>query len=226
MKTEINRCGECGGEMKPRHFYCWEDKFLGKMKVHAGAGEFFFCAECGSVELSYSLMKKIETVEQERIEQLLLRSVGGSMKAYKENLVRNKDLVVLLKKSRQAIQQDHKIKTLIFHHVEKSGEIVYWKPSVDLYDKTGDGRFDLTHHTHSAAKDKPTAKQTRRTETADNFAELTSFTRTGYSLFQERSCQLFPVGSGLDRLEYKNCLLKPGYHTSTKENCDGKQSWG
>ena len=169
MNPESNKCYECGGEMKPRSSYCWEDKFLGKMEVAADAGEYFYCAECGSEELAYSLMKKIEAIEQEKTEQLLLQSVGGNMKAYKENLVRNKDLVVLLGKSRQAIQQDHKIKTLIFHHIEKSGEIVYWKPSVEQYKKTGDGRFDLRpfEFVCTCADVRPLTKQAEHEETTN-----------------------------------------------------------
>ena len=179
MQTEINRCYECGGEMKPRPFYCWVDKFLGKMKVNAAPSEYFFCAECGSEELSYSLMKRIESVEQERIEQLLLQSVGGSMKVYKENLVRNKDLVALLGKSRQAIQQDYKIKTLIFHHVEKSGEIVYWKPSVELYKKTGDGRFDLSLFESAYTDIGQVTKQAEQEETTSILAETIPITWSG-----------------------------------------------
>ena len=211
MKTDINRCYECGGEMQQRSFYCWEDKFLGKMEVNAEAGEYFYCAECGSEELSYSLMKKIESVEQERIEQLLLQRVGGSMKAYKENLVRNKDLVALLGKSRQAIQQDHKIKTLIFHHIEKSGEIVYWKPSVELYKETGDGRFDLSSSESAYTDVSRFTKQPEHEETTNILAETVPITWSGSFQSGFLNWQDFPS-------QYEQLHFQPGFMMKGAQN--------
>ena len=143
MKSKIIRCVECGGEMRCSDVYHCHDKFIGDFDVPARPEEYYHCAECACEIVEYSLMKRLEQAEQERIEQLLLDSVDGNMKRYKENLIRNHELVAVLGKSRQAIQQDGRIKTLIFHHVSKNGEILYWKKSVDLYKSKGDGRFSL-----------------------------------------------------------------------------------
>lgn len=147
MKTTEKICYNCGKKMHTSEQYHWHDEFLGDFTVPCKREEYSYC-DCGEERLAYSLCLKIEDAEQERIEQLLLQSVGDDMKAYKANLVRNKELVELLGKSRQAIQQDHRIRTLIYHHVEKSGEMVYWKPSVEQYKATGDGRFDLRQYFH------------------------------------------------------------------------------
>ena len=136
-------CEGCGGEMRECREYRVHDKFLGEFSVKALPEEYYCCAECDCEIVSYSLMKRIEAMEQERIEQLLLESVHGQIKQYKEHLIQNKELVQILGKSRQAIQQDGRIKTLIFHHVEKNGQILYWKESVEQYKRTGDGRFAL-----------------------------------------------------------------------------------
>lgn len=143
MKMSRIKCEECGGEMQEHRSYKVEDEFLGVFFVDASPDEYYHCANCDCDLVAYSLMKRIETAEQERIEQLLLNRVNGSIKQYKENLIQNKELVDILGKSRQAIQQDHRIKTLIFHHVEKNGQILYWKESVEQYKRTGDGRFVL-----------------------------------------------------------------------------------
>lgn len=137
------KCEECGGEMREYQEYRVHDKFLGEFSVKALPEEYYCCAECDCEIVAYSLMKRIEAMEQERIEQLLLESVHGQIKQYKEHLIQNKELVKILGKSRQAIQQDGRIKTLIFHHVEKNGQILYWKESVEQYKRTGDGRFVL-----------------------------------------------------------------------------------
>ena len=143
MKSEHVKCMECGGEMRSSDVYHCHDEFIGDFDVPAGKEEYYRCPECDSEIVEFALMKRIEQVEQERIEQLLLDSVDGNMKRYKENLIRNHELVSALGKSRQAIQQDGRIKTLIFHHIAKNGEILYWKKSVDLYKTKGDGRFSL-----------------------------------------------------------------------------------
>ena len=137
------KCPECGGEMKPRRYYTWEDRFLGSFSIETQPGEYWHCAECNDEILSYSLMKKIECEEQKRTEQLLLENVGNDYEKFKENLITNNELVHLLGKTRQAIQQDRRIKTLIFHVQEKSGQVVYWKKSAEQYKASGDGRFEL-----------------------------------------------------------------------------------
>ena len=137
------KCPECGGEMKHRNNYAWEDRFLGAFRIEVQPGEYWYCAECNEEVLSYSLMKKIEYEEQKRTEQLLLESVGNDLEEFKANLITNHELVQVLGKSRQAIQQDRRIKTLIFHVQEKSGQVVYWRKSAEQYKESGDGRFEL-----------------------------------------------------------------------------------
>lgn len=144
MSKKTIKCDDCGGEMKSLSRYIWEDKYLGTLEVQTEPNEYYYCAECDNERIAYALMKRIERVEQERIEQLLLYSVNCDIKRFKENLVQNRDLVQLLGKSRQAIQQDGRIKTLIFHFVEPNGQISYWSQSVELFAQKGDGRFDLT----------------------------------------------------------------------------------
>ena len=137
------KCPQCGGEMKSRRYYTWEDQFIGTFTIETQPGEYWHCAECNDEILSYSLMKKIECEEQKRTEQLLLESVGNDYEKFKENLITNNELVHLLGKTRQAIQQDRRIKTLIFHVQEKSGQVVYWRKSAEKYKSEGDGRFAL-----------------------------------------------------------------------------------
>jgi len=144
MSNKTIKCDDCGGEMKSFSVYHWDDKYLGKLEVQTESNEYHWCAECDNERIAYTLMKRIEGVEQEKVEQLLLRSVNCDIKLFKANLVQNRDLVQLLGKSRQAIQQDGRIKTLIFHFVESNGQISYWLPSVELFAQKGDGRFDLT----------------------------------------------------------------------------------
>lgn len=144
MSKKTLKCDDCGGEMKSFSRYSWDDKYLGELEVQTEPHEYYWCAECNNERIAYTLMKRIERVEQERIEQLLLNSVNCDIKRFKENLVQNRDLVQILGKSRQALQQDGRIKTLIFHFIESNGQISYWLPSVKLFAQKGDGRFDLT----------------------------------------------------------------------------------
>lgn len=137
------KCPKCGGEMKSLRYYTWEDRFIGLFTISPLPDEYWHCAECDDEMLSYSLMKKIECEEQKRIEQLLLESVGCDYEKFKAGLISNHELVQILGKTRQAIQQDRRIKTLIFHVQEKSGQILYWRKSVEQYKTNGDGRFAL-----------------------------------------------------------------------------------
>lgn len=165
MREKPIRCDECGAEMKMTSVYQWHDKFLGDLEVQAFSGEYHFCKECENERIAYSLMKRIEKAEQAKTEQLLLQSVNCNMNVFKENLVPNKDLVRLLGKSRQAIQQDGRIKTLIFHF-EFNGQIYWWRDSVLRFKRTKDGRYDLTASVSVHTVDRPIV-EIQRVETIE-----------------------------------------------------------
>lgn len=152
------KCPECGGEMKPRFQYTWEDKFIGTFSIETQLGEYWYCAECEDEIISCSLMKKIEQEEQRRIEQLLFERAGCNVEKFKENLITNRELVQILGKTRQAIQKDRKIKTLVFQYRERSGQVLYWKESVMLYKVKGDGRFKLLTEENKHVKVAPCSR--------------------------------------------------------------------
>ena len=142
MNCNIKCECESGRMMIGASIYKWHDDFMGDFEIKALSEEYIFCRECGNEILAYSLMKRIEIVEQERIEQLLFQSVGNDIKLFKGCLVAFDKLPQLLGKSRQAIQRDGRIKTLIFNF-EFCGKRYYWLDSVLKFRDTGDGRYNL-----------------------------------------------------------------------------------
>ena len=139
-KKEIH-CWKCGRSMRTASGdYEYEDKFLGRMSIPAERGELLVC-DCGEAPyVSASLAAKRELHVQKRIEQLLLLSVGGDMHEFKSNLVGMAELEKTLGITRQAIGKSPKYRNRIYH-IEMNGELLWWKPSVELFREKGDGRF-------------------------------------------------------------------------------------
>lgn len=156
MKKSTERiicCPECGTKLKTTTVYTWTDKFLGDLRVEELPGEYRYCPKCKQELFTQVMMYHIEKAEQIAIEQLLLQSVNYNMEAFKAALVTKKQLTFLLEKSRQALQRDGRINTLIFHF-DLDGKSYWWKDSVMKFKQTGDGRYILNVPT-SPVVDKP-----------------------------------------------------------------------
>ena len=151
-KTSTIHCWNCGHEMKTRAgVYEYDSVQLGHMRVPYEAGELYRC-DCGEDPyVSASLSERVADYEQKRIEQLLLMSVGGDMEAFKQNLIGMSELERHLGVTRQAVGKSPKYRNRIYH-VVMNGDLLWWKPSVDLFKKKGDGRYPFAKPISKATK--------------------------------------------------------------------------
>lgn len=137
----IMHCWKCGKEMTSvRGSYEYDNKYLGHISVSCDAGELFTC-DCGEAPyVSASLSARALEIEQQKIEQLLLMSVGGDVAEFKRNLIGTSELEGVLGVTRQAIGKTPKYRNRIYH-VVMNGDLLWWRPSAERFRACGDGRF-------------------------------------------------------------------------------------
>jgi hypothetical protein len=97
--------------------------------------EYELCEKCGEILYSPITLRAIEKVEKKRRRELLLE------KPLKD-FISGPEVGRILGISRQAVHK-HRIERGFIHFVRYLGKILYHRESVELYKKTGDGRFPL-----------------------------------------------------------------------------------
>ncbi|MCA1793267.1 MAG: helix-turn-helix domain-containing protein [Desulfobacteraceae bacterium] len=111
-----------------------KDKILGDFVVPDTTWE--QCDTCGHILYTPITMRAIEKTESDRKKQLLLkRPIGDFIPAT--------EVAKILRCSRQAIHKHKRIRRGFIHFVMHNGSYQYLKESVELYNKTGDGRLPL-----------------------------------------------------------------------------------
>ena len=137
----IMHCWKCGKEMTShKGTYEYDNKYLGHISVPYDVGELYAC-DCGEDPyVSEALSTRALEIEQQKIEQLLLLSVGGDVAEFKRNLIGTSELECVLGVTRQAIGKTPKYRNRIYH-VVMNGDLLWWRPSAERFGKCGDGRF-------------------------------------------------------------------------------------
>lgn len=111
-----------------------KDKVLGDLVVPDTTWE--QCDRCGHILYNPITMKAIEKAEADRKKDLLLnRPIRDFIPAT--------EVAKILGCSRQAIHKHKRIRRGFIHFVMHNGSYQYLKESVELYNKTGDGRLPL-----------------------------------------------------------------------------------
>ncbi len=125
-------------------FYIWQDKFLGHLSL--SNLKYKKCEKCGDVIFPSESSRRIDLEEKRVVNDWLL---SLSLKDF----CKSKYVTILLGFSHQAFHKHPRYKGRIYH-VEYEGEIFYLKKSVELFKKSGDGRFEIqqrhkdTSHPH------------------------------------------------------------------------------
>lgn len=131
------KCLECGGEIKEvTGDYIWQDKFLGHLSL--SNLKYKKCKKCGDVIFPSESSHRIDLEEKRFVNDWLL-----SLPL--KDFCKSKYVTNLLGFSRQAFHKHPRYKGRIYR-VEYEGEIHYLKKSVELFKKSGDGRFEIQQH--------------------------------------------------------------------------------
>lgn len=133
-------CFHCNTKLKKSKRYAWSTQNVGDFSIDTDK-EVYTCPNCGNQLIPLGLWGTMELMEQERIEELLLKKIKHFSDISKD-FISLKEASILLNKSWQAVKCDGKIKTLTYH-VQIFGETFYYKKSIQQYINTGDGRLKL-----------------------------------------------------------------------------------
>ena len=134
----MDTCSYCGKQQRKRTGYTWESEYYGTISIPDA--EYLQC-ECGAEEVSSEVLKRVEEEQQRLCSKLLLQRLS-SMDDINHQYMTNRELVGKLGISRQAIAKNVLVKRKIFNIV-LFGQRYYLRESVDLFLRTGDGRFPL-----------------------------------------------------------------------------------
>jgi hypothetical protein len=143
------KCFKCDGEYQLRKdHYVFEDPFVGPISV---AGKpFYKCDGCNEILLTDEIIDAIEDEREKKRTE--------SLKEYPiSDFISISESWKILGLTRQAFHKNQKIKRGFIYKVKIGSYTLYLKRSIDLYIKTGDGRFPLWIGT---MKSTPTYKET------------------------------------------------------------------
>lgn len=221
MKTTKKICYNCGKEMLTDKQYRWHDDFLGDFVIDCQPKEYSFC-ECGEERLAYSLCLRIEQEEQNRISQAIMNMAQNNLERLDELVATSRELKSIMNVSRQAINKNGKLKTLVYHITFK-GKIYYLKKSVKLFKETGDGRFDLlpyVNETTATTMDKTSMDDATYVEISSSLNDLTPVSanypiHSSLEDYGKISNKLFSFQSGLSAVQ--NSLNQPQSHTDLND---------
>ena len=217
MKTTTKTCYNCGKQMHTATQYCWHDDFLGGFAIDCQPEEYSYC-DCGEEQLAYSLCLRIEQEEQNRISQAIMNMAQNNLERLDELVATSRELKSIMNVSRQAINKNGKLKTLVYHITFK-GKIYYLKKSVKLFKETGDGRFDLSpyvNETTATTMDKSSMDDVTCVEISSSMNDLTPVSanypiHSSFGYYRKISNKLFSFQSGLSAVQ--NSLNQTQSHT-------------
>ena len=126
--------------MTPRNTYIEHDKYLGTITI---PNVKYFVCRCGEESVSGEILQKIDEEYKRLLSELLLKRLS-SIDDINRQYMTNRELVAKLGITRQAIAKNFLIKGRIFNIV-LFGQRYYLRESVELFLRTGDGRFPLVN---------------------------------------------------------------------------------
>ena len=129
------RCSNCGKRLVQKTgLYISENEYLGCISVDLQDSH--ECRDCEDVYLSWKDVGRLEQAENDVQERLLKRRPVS-------DFVTQKETAEMLGITKQAVSKNGRIKRGFIFHTEFDGRKMYLRDSVELYKKTGDGRFSL-----------------------------------------------------------------------------------
>lgn len=129
------KCYECGGQYREIHGdLVIDDEYVGTFLVTAV--HYRKCGSCGQVLYPLDTAEAIEKRRSERRDELLQgRPISAFLTA--------SETATTLGISRQALHKHRRIRRGFIYQTAFCGGVVYLEESVNLFKRTGDGRFRL-----------------------------------------------------------------------------------
>ncbi len=133
-----DKCFDCGHELEFRSNFTLDDPVVGLIKTD---GEYYHCPNCGTDEVPYETMCKVDDARKARIQELLWADIHSG-NDFDRKFMPVHELAELLGVTRQAIDKSRTIGNLIYNTTVMG--IRYWmRKSAEKFKATGDGRIPL-----------------------------------------------------------------------------------
>jgi len=138
------RCYNCGGYYRETtDLVEIADSYVGTIPVEGVTC--LICNDCGGILFSEEFVDKLELVRRKRIQE--------GIKSYPlKDFVTTIETAAMLGITKQALHKHKRISKGFIYHTKIGNIIVYLKPSVERFVKTGDGRFPLYKETVTQKK--------------------------------------------------------------------------
>jgi len=137
-------CLECGGTyIEKSGTYELIDPYVGKIIVQGVT--YYRCDKCKDVLYSEAMAQAIESERRNRIHEILIQYPIT-------DFINATETASMLGISRQALHKNLRINHGFIYHAKFFGITVYLNQSVQLYKRTGDGRFSLHSYGYSPAE--------------------------------------------------------------------------
>ena len=134
-KSFVMKCPYCGGDVVETFPYTECSKFFGKITVDFPDEK---CTQCGASYMSYELSKALNAEYQRRICDFLLRQ---------HNPLQHRDEYYDAEETTRILDLNKTIDANMYEYfiyrMEFNGELLFWKPSLDLFKSTRDGRIPI-----------------------------------------------------------------------------------
>lgn len=151
-----DKCFDCGHELEIRSNYKLDDPIVGLIETD---GEYCHCPNCGTDEVPYETMCKVDDARKARIQELLWSDIRSG-NDFDRKFMPVHELAELLGVTRQAIDKSHTLGNLIYNTTIMG--IRYWmRESAIKFKATGDGRIRLVEATIAKESSRTNQRHTR-----------------------------------------------------------------
>ncbi|MBR4315980.1 MAG: hypothetical protein IKP65_03295 [Alphaproteobacteria bacterium] len=131
----VMKCIHCGGDVIEVLPYTEDNPYFGHITINIPDEK---CMKCGACYMTWELSQALTAEYQKRIQNFLLTKHNP---AKFPNEYYNVDETTKILELKRPI--DAQLYEYLIYRVEFDGELLFWKPSVDLFKQTRDGRFKV-----------------------------------------------------------------------------------
>lgn len=131
----VMKCIHCDGDVVEILPYTEDNPYFGHISIDIPDEK---CTKCGSCYMTLELSQALTAEYQKRIRNFLLTKHNPSQ--FHDEYYNVDETTKILELKRPI---DAQLYEYLIYRVEFDGELLFWKPSVNLFKQTRDGRFKV-----------------------------------------------------------------------------------
>ena len=131
----VMKCPHCGGDVVETLPYTEDNKYFGHISIDIPDEN---CTQCGACFMTYELSMALNAEYQKRIQVFLFTKHHPAQFRNEYYNAEETTKILDLNKTIDAITYEY-----LIYRIEYNGELLFWKPSIDLFAQTRDGRIPI-----------------------------------------------------------------------------------